>query len=69
MIPVDVITRITPDAVYIDRERARLANAPDYDPTIVDDRDDPYWGSLYGYYGVGPYWEGGYIYPAYPYYV
>ncbi len=56
MIPVDLITRITPDAVSIDRGREHLRAAPRYDPALVDDRDENYWGSVYSYCGVAPYW-------------
>jgi len=56
MIPVDLITRITTDAVSIDRGREHLRDAPRYDPALVDDRDENYWGSVDGYYGVAPYW-------------
>ncbi len=68
MIPVDLITRITSDVVSIDRGREHLVNAPKYDPALVEDRDEHYWGGLYGYYGFMPYWGIGYNYPAYPYY-
>ena len=65
MIPVDAIVRITDEAVQIDQERERVAGAPRYDPTITR---DTYWEELYGYYGYGPYWAPGYVYPAYPFY-
>ncbi len=44
-----------PHAVSIDRGREHLRDAPRYDPALVDDRDENYWGSVYGYYGVAPY--------------
>ena len=65
MIPVDAISRITEDAVRVDQDRARVAGAPHYDPTITR---DTYWEEVYGYYGYGPYWAPGYTYPAYPFY-
>ncbi len=65
MIPVDAIVRITDEAVQIDQERERVAGAPHYDPTITR---DTYLEELYGYYGYGPYWAPGYVYPAYPFY-
>lgn len=63
MIPIDAITRITPDTVYIDQTRERVAGAPRYDPDLVN---DAYWGDVYGYYGYRPYWGPGYAYPPYP---
>ena len=65
LIPVDAITRITEDAVYITQTRERLAGVPRYDPSIVDER---YLSDVYGYYGYSPYWGPDYRYPSYPYY-
>jgi sporulation protein YlmC with PRC-barrel domain len=65
LIPVDAIMRITEDAVYINQSRERVASAPRYDPTLVDER---YLREVYGYYGYPPYWGADYRYPAYPYY-
>jgi sporulation protein YlmC with PRC-barrel domain len=66
LLPVDAITRITADQVTVDQTRERVAGAPRYDPDLVYDRD--YYGDVYGYYGYGPYWAPGYVYPAYPFY-
>ena len=68
MIPVELITGITADVVSIDRSREHLVNAPKYDPALVADRDEHYWGGIYDYYGFAPYWRTGYAYPPYPYY-
>jgi sporulation protein YlmC with PRC-barrel domain len=65
MIPVDAITRIDDDHVYIDQTREKVAGAPRYDPDLMN---DAYWGDVYGYYGYGPYWAPGYAYPPYPRY-
>ncbi len=65
MIPVDAISRIADDAVRVDQDRERVAGAPHYDPAITR---DTYWEEVYGYYGYGPYWAPGYVYPAYPFY-
>ena len=65
LIPVDAVTRITGDTVYINQTREHVAGAPRYDPELAD---MSYWDSLYGYYGYALYWAPGYIYPAYPRY-
>jgi sporulation protein YlmC with PRC-barrel domain len=65
MIPIDAITQITEDTVRIDQTRERVISAPGYDPALVR---DTYWEDLYGYYGYGPYWAPGYVYPPYPTY-
>lgn len=66
LVPIDAISRIDEDVVHIGQTREHVAGAPRYDPEIVEEWD--YYDSLYGYYGVGPYWAGGYAYPAYPFY-
>jgi len=68
MVPVDAITSITPDAVTIDRGGEHLHGATRYDPALVTEHDERYWGGVYGYYGFAPYWGMGYNYPPYPYY-
>ena len=65
LLPVDAITRITDDAVSINQSRERVAGAPTYDPTLVDER---YVSDVYSHYGYPPYWGPDYRYPAYPYY-
>lgn len=64
-VPVDAISRIDKNVIHIDRTREHINGAPRYDPEIVEERD--YYESLYGYYGVGPYWGAGYAYPVYPF--
>ena len=68
MIPVDTITNITKDAVTIDRVGEELHKAPRYDPALINEPDEHYWGGVYGYYGFAPYWGAGYLPPRYPYY-
>jgi len=49
-IPVDAITRMTPDNVYISHTLEHVAGAPRYDPTLVA-IDVNYFMELYPYYG------------------
>lgn len=65
LIPVDAITRITADAVHINQSRERVAGAPRYDPTLVD---ESYVSGVYSHYGYPPYWGPDYRYPPYPRY-
>src|SRR5579872_3814499 len=53
LIPVDAITRITDQDVYINHTREHVAGAPRYDPALVKDESSNYVG-LYGYYGYPP---------------
>lgn len=62
--PVDIITGIGKDGVHIDRQRDVIARSPVYDPELARERE--YYGSVYGHYGVDPYWSEGYRNPAYP---
>ena len=66
LIPIDAITRVADNRVQVDRTRDRVAAAPEYDPDLVDEDD---LNRLYGYYGFTPYWNPGYVYPAYPFYL
>src|ERR671922_215469 len=65
LLPVDAITRITADVVHINQSRERVAGAPTYDPTLVEER---YVSNVYSHYGYPPYWGPDYRYPPYPYY-
>jgi uncharacterized protein YrrD len=64
-IPIDAITRVTDDNVYINQSRERVTGAPRYAPELAQQE---YYSSLYDYYGHPPYWGLGYTYPDYPYY-
>jgi hypothetical protein len=50
LIPVEAITHIEPDAVYIGHTREHVAGAPSYDPDLVKNSLD-YFFNLYPYYG------------------
>ncbi|MFD8427787.1 PRC-barrel domain-containing protein [Streptomyces coelicoflavus] len=64
-IPVDAVTHITDDQVFIDQSRERVAKAPVYDPDLTDEPE--YYSNVYGYYGYAPFWGPGYIYPTFPF--
>jgi hypothetical protein len=53
LIPIEAITRITPDEVYIGHTREHVAGAPRYDPDLVP-TDLHYFFNLYPYYGYPP---------------
>ncbi|WP_322632909.1 PRC-barrel domain-containing protein [Glycomyces albidus] len=67
LVPVDAVTRVDDEHVYIDRDREHVASGPVYDPELMSDPDRPYLENLYVYYGFMPYWGAGYMYPGYPY--
>ena len=63
VIPVDAITRTTSDDVYLNDTRDHIAEAPGYNPKLVN--DGSYQSSIYDYYGCAPYWSAGYAYPGF----
>ena len=70
LLPVDAITRISDDTVYVNQTRQHIAGAPPYDPNLIheDVGEGSYYGDVYRYYDYHPYWDKDYTYPAYPYY-
>ncbi|WP_433405748.1 PRC-barrel domain-containing protein [Streptomyces sp. CA-146814] len=58
-IPVDAVSEVTDDRVHIDRTRDDVAQAPGYDPELLDQNE--YYGSLYSHYGYTPFWGAGYV--------
>jgi sporulation protein YlmC with PRC-barrel domain len=62
LVPVDAITKIDEDHVHIDRERKNFSGVPGYDPKLAE--DPAYYGSVYDWWGLGPYWGPGYVYPG-----
>jgi len=70
LLPVDAITRISDDTVYVNQTRQHIAGAPSCDPDLIhrDVGEGSYYGDVYQYYGYPPYWGPGYVYPPYPYY-
>ncbi|GAB3227581.1 hypothetical protein GCM10027447_18860 [Glycomyces halotolerans] len=67
LVPVDAVTRIDEDHVYIDTSREHVASGPGYDPEITPEPERPYLEDVYGHYGLTPHWGSGYIYPGYPF--
>jgi sporulation protein YlmC with PRC-barrel domain len=65
LVPVDAVESVEPDRVTVSRDRARMTDAPGYDPKLT--YDPTYYADLYGWWGYGPYWDPGYVYPPYPY--
>jgi sporulation protein YlmC with PRC-barrel domain len=77
LLPVEAITRISGDTVYVNQTRQYIAGAPHYDPDLIhreagvqgyeaDERG--HYDDVYHYYGYPPYWAPGAVYPPYPYY-
>lgn len=56
-VPVQAISRVTSDMVYIDQASDTVARAPRYDPDLADQTD--YYADTYGYYGYLDSWGPG----------
>lgn len=65
LIPVDAVARID-ERVHVSTTRTQVAGSPVYDPEVAQAAPGDYYGGLYGYYGYGPYWGAGYVYPGMP---
>jgi sporulation protein YlmC with PRC-barrel domain len=52
LVPVEAVSRLDEDHVYIDHALEHVAGAPHYHPTV--DVTDRYVNSIYGYYGYTP---------------
>lgn len=64
-VPVDAVVRITDTQVHIAPSHEQVAEAPAYDPDLVDATE--YYAGVYRHYGYAPYWGAGYVYPGYPF--
>ena len=65
-VPVDAVTRITANQVWIGQRGAHIVGAPAYDPDLAPP-DRPYFGGRSDYSGFVQYWDGGHQLPGYPY--
>ncbi|UJW31559.1 PRC-barrel domain-containing protein [Saccharothrix sp. AJ9571] len=65
LVPVDAVSAIDGDSVYIDSDRDQVAKGPVYDPELAPDRATV--SDLYSYYGYLPFWHTGYVNPGFPY--
>lgn len=65
LVPVEAVEAVEAERVRIGRDRAALGDVPGYDPQLAE--DPLYYTSVYGWWGYGPYWSPGYVYPPFPY--
>ena len=75
LLPVEAITRISDDRVYVNQTRQYIAGAPHYDPDLIHREagergygERGHYDDVYYYYGYPPYWTPGAVYPPYPSY-
>lgn len=65
LVPVEAVAAVDADRVRISRERAALGDVPGYDPELAE--APAYYADVYGYWGYGPFWAPGHVYPLFPY--
>ncbi len=65
LLPVETITRVDDEQVHVNQDRDKVAGGPRYNPDLQEATN---YEDLYGYYGLGPFWATGYVYPPFPYY-
>jgi sporulation protein YlmC with PRC-barrel domain len=65
LIPVDAIVSIDAHEVHIDQTGATVAEAPHYDPALVEPK---FFEDIYGHYDILPFWGLGYIDSSFPHY-
>ncbi len=58
LVPVEAVVTVDRDRVHIDRHRNGMREVPAYDPKLSPAPE--YYGDVYGWWGVPPYWGPGY---------
>ena len=53
-VPVQTVQQVTQDEVRIDQSRTDVADAPQYNPDLVE--QEKFYSDVYRYYGYVPYW-------------
>jgi sporulation protein YlmC with PRC-barrel domain len=66
LLPVETLTSVDAHTVHVNETRDRVAKSPVYDPTLIIEPEAHAWEPFYGYYGLQPYWNSGYLYPEFP---
>ncbi|GAA0910643.1 hypothetical protein GCM10009557_85040 [Virgisporangium ochraceum] len=64
-VPVEAVVDVD-DEVRVDQTAAKVAEAPSYDPDLVEAPPIDYYESVYGHYGYPPFWGPGYVPPGRP---
>lgn len=63
LVPVEAVTHIGED-VHVNTTRSRVEGSPGYDPDLATAGPLSYYGNVYGYYGITPYWGQGVVHPG-----
>jgi sporulation protein YlmC with PRC-barrel domain len=66
LLPVDTITNVTDAEVRVNETLEHIVGSPVYDPKLIAVPTQSAWGPYYGYYGLSPFWDNGYVYPHFP---
>lgn len=55
LIPVEAVSKVTPEQVQVNQTRERVVNSPAYNPDLTKIADRELFEPYYGYYGYAPY--------------
>jgi sporulation protein YlmC with PRC-barrel domain len=66
LLPVDAVTSVTDSVVHVSVTLEGVVGSPGYDPRLEVAPSPITWGPYYGYYGLAPFWNPGYLYPEFP---
>lgn len=63
LIPVEAVTGLSENALFLNQTRSRVVEAPAYNPQLAS---ESYYADIYNYYGYSPYWGLSYACITYP---
>ena len=56
LVPMEAVSRIESEGVYLDRDRELVTSAPSYDDHLSDEDAELHYAAVYDLYGLTPYW-------------
>ncbi len=66
ILPIEAVSRVHGDVVYVNEPRGRIVHSPGYDPKLVVRPSASAWEPYYSYYGISPLWGGSFVPPTLP---
>ena len=59
LIPLEAIDRVTPEGLYLNREKELVMNAPASQDSLDGEDAESHYAQVYDAYGITPYWQMG----------
>lgn len=57
LVPMEAVDRITPEGVYLNRDKEVVTNTPAYQASLEGEDAELHYGAVYDAYGVTPFWK------------